>query len=167
MEISQVTDEMVNPSCPKTSADPMLGVHNGACGYVCLIIAAIACHTAISIICHRKKVKPCKMRNWTENELIELINSNHFRLSIPIQNLSIQFQFNSCWIELNWLSIPIQFMNWSELWIIMIIIIVIVIILSSSSSSYHFIINIIMPLPLASITTIITALLSRDRRWSA
>ena len=40
------------------------------------------------------------MRNWIENELIELINSNHFRLSIPIQNLSIQFQFNSCWIEL-------------------------------------------------------------------
>ena len=43
---------------------------------------------------------------------VQAFNSN----SIPIQNLSIQFQFNSCWIELNWLSIPIQFMNWSEPW---------------------------------------------------
>ena len=32
---------------------PCWGVHNGACGYACLIIAAIACHTAISI-CHKK-----------------------------------------------------------------------------------------------------------------
>ena len=40
------------------------------------------------------------MRSWIENELIELINFDQFRLSIPIQNLSIQFQFNSCWIEL-------------------------------------------------------------------
>ena len=43
---------------------------------------------------------------------VQAFNSN----LIPIQNLSIQIQFNSCWIELNWLSIPIQFMNWSEPW---------------------------------------------------
>ena len=44
------------------------------------------------------------MKSWIENELL---NSIPFKLSIPIQNLSIQFQFNSFWIVLNWLSIPI------------------------------------------------------------
>ena len=49
------------------------------------------------------------MGSWIENELIELINSDQFRLSIPIQ-----FQFNSNSKSFN--SIPIQFMlNWIEL----------------------------------------------------
>ena len=29
----KVIDVMVNPSCPKTPADSMLGTHNGTCGY--------------------------------------------------------------------------------------------------------------------------------------
>ena len=107
---------MVNPSCPKTSADPMLGIHNGACGYACLIIAVTACHTAISMICHRKNVKPCKMWSWIENELIELINSNQFRLSIPIQFQFKIFQFNSNSIhaELNWIDYQFQFNSWID-----------------------------------------------------
>ena len=107
---------MVNPSCPKTSADPMLGIHNGACGYACLIIAVTACHTAISMICHRKNGKPCKMWSWIENELIELINSNQFRLSIPIQFQFKIFQFNSNSIhaELNWIDYQFQFNSWID-----------------------------------------------------
>ena len=80
--------------------------------WVCLFNHCSHCLSHCNLL-----VKPCKTRSWIENELIELINSDQFRLSIPIQNLSIQFQFNSCWIELNWLSILIQFMNWSEPWI--------------------------------------------------
>ena len=58
------------------------------------------------------------MRSWIENELPELINWDQFRLSIPIQFQYKTFQFNanSIHAELNWLSIPIQFMNWSEPW---------------------------------------------------
>ena len=54
-----------------------------------------------------------KWIDWIDQfRSVQAFNSN----SIPIPNLSIQFQFNSCWIELNWLPIPIQFMNWSEPW---------------------------------------------------
>ena len=48
----KVIDVMVIPLCPKTPADPILGTHNGACGYACL--HGIACHTTISIIWHIK-----------------------------------------------------------------------------------------------------------------
>ena len=72
---------MVNPSCCE---QPMWM-------WVCL--HGIACHTAISIKWHTKSGVELKM-NW--------LNSDQFRLSIPIQfqfkNLSIQFQFNS-WID--------------------------------------------------------------------
>ena len=74
----------------------------------------IACHIAISIIVSYKNVLPCRVRTWIENELIELINSDQFDFQFQLK--IIEFQFNSCWIELNWLSIPIQFMNWSEPW---------------------------------------------------
>ena len=46
------------------------------------------------------------MGSWIENELIELINSDQFRLSIPIQFKFKIFQFNSNSIhaELNWID---------------------------------------------------------------
>ena len=114
----KVIDIMVIPLCPKTPADPILGIHNGACGYACL--HGIACHTTISIIWHIKKV--LNHVKWG----VEL-KMNWLNWSIPISS-GFQFQFNSNsksfnsipiqfmlnWIELNWLSIPIQFMNWSE-----------------------------------------------------
>ena len=83
----------------------MLGVHNGACGYACLIIAAIACHTAISIICHKK------MSNLVKCGLE--LKMNWLNWSILISS-GFQFQFNSNSKSFN--SIPIQFMlNWIEL----------------------------------------------------
>ena len=105
---------MVIPLCPKTPADPILGTHNGACGYACL--HGIARHTTISIIWYTKNVWPCKMRRWIENELIELINSDQFRLSIPIQFQFKIFQFNSNSIhaELNWIDYQFQFNSWID-----------------------------------------------------
>ena len=85
--------------------------------YICLFNHCSHClsHCNFHDMTYKKNVEPCKMRNWIENELIELINSNQLRLLFPIQFQFkiIQFQFNSCWIELNWLPIPIQFMTWS------------------------------------------------------
>ena len=56
------------------------------------------------------------MRIWIENELIELINSNQFRLSIPIQFQLKIFQFNSNSIhaELNWIDYQFQFNSWID-----------------------------------------------------
>ena len=56
------------------------------------------------------------MRTWIENELIELINSNQFRLSIPIQFQFKIFQFNSNSIhaELNWIDYQFQFNSWID-----------------------------------------------------
>ena len=107
-------DVMVIPLCPKTPADPILGTHNGACGYACL--HGIARHTTISIIWYTKNVWPCKMRRWIENELLELINSDQFRLSIPIQFQFKIFQFNSNSIhaELNWIDYQFQFNSWID-----------------------------------------------------
>ena len=50
------------------------------------------------------------MRSWIENELIELINSDQFRLSIAIQFQFKIFQFNSNSIhaELNWIDYQFQ-----------------------------------------------------------
>ena len=82
--------------------------------WVCLLTWDCLSHYNFHNMAYKKSAQPCKMRSWIENELIELINSDQFRLSIPIQFQFKIFQFNSYWIELNWLSIPIQFMNWSE-----------------------------------------------------
>ena len=96
----KVIDVMVIPLCPKTPADPILGTHNGACGYACL--HGIACHTTISIIWHIKKV--LNHVKWGVELKMSWLN-----WSIPISSgFQFQFkifQFNSCWIELNWLSI--------------------------------------------------------------
>ena len=56
------------------------------------------------------------MWSWIENELIELINSNQFRLSIPIQFQFKIFQFNSNSIhaELNWIDYQFQFNSWID-----------------------------------------------------
>ena len=56
------------------------------------------------------------MRNWIENELIELINSDQLRLSIPIQFQFKIFQFNSNSIhaELNWIDHQFQFNSWID-----------------------------------------------------
>ena len=56
------------------------------------------------------------MRGWIENELIELINSDQFRLSIPIQFQFRIFQFNSNSIhaELNWIDYQFQFNSWID-----------------------------------------------------
>ena len=51
------------------------------------------------------------MRSWIENELIELINSDQFRLSIPIQ---FQFNSNSIHAELNWIDYQFQFNSWID-----------------------------------------------------
>ena len=53
------------------------------------------------------------MRTWIENELI---NSNQFRLSIPIQFQFKIFQFNSNSIhaELNWIDYQFQFNSWID-----------------------------------------------------
>ena len=100
----KVIDVMVIPLCPKTPADPILGTHNGACGYACL--HGIACHTTISIIWHIKKV--LNHVKWG----VEL-KMNWLNWSIPISS-GFQFQFNSNSKSFN--SIPIQFMlNWIEL----------------------------------------------------
>ena len=85
----------------KTLADPILGTHNGALGCACL--HGIACHTAISIIWHTKMLTlqneewNWKWIDWIDHvRSVQVFNSN----SLSIQNISIQFQFNSCWIEL-------------------------------------------------------------------
>ena len=56
------------------------------------------------------------MRSWIENELIELINSDQSRLSIPIQFQFRIFQFNSNSIhaELNWIDYQFQFNSWID-----------------------------------------------------
>ena len=56
------------------------------------------------------------MGSWIENELIELINSDQFRLSIPIQFQFKIFQFNSNSIhaELNWIDYQFQFNSWID-----------------------------------------------------
>ena len=72
--------------------------------YACLIIAAIACHTAISMIWHTKKMS--SLVKWG----IEL-KMNWLNWSIPI-SWGFWFQFNSNSKSFN--SIPIQFMTWSE-----------------------------------------------------
>ena len=56
------------------------------------------------------------MGSWIENELIELINSDQFRLSIPIQFQFQIFQFNSNSIhaELNWTDYQFQFNSWID-----------------------------------------------------
>ena len=93
-------DVMVIPLCPKTPADPILGTHNGACGYACL--HGIACHTTISIIWHIKKV--LNHVKWGD----EL----KMNWSIPISS-GFQFQFNSNSKSFN--SISIQFrLNWID-----------------------------------------------------
>ena len=100
----KVIDVMVIPLCGKTPADPILGTHNGACGYACL--HGITCHTTISIIWHIKKV--LNHVKWG----VEL-KMNWLNWSIPISS-GFQFQFNSNSKSFN--SIPIQFMlNWIEL----------------------------------------------------
>ena len=56
------------------------------------------------------------MRRWIENELIELINSDQFRLSIPIQFQFKIFQFksNSIHAELNWIDYQFQLNSWID-----------------------------------------------------
>ena len=56
------------------------------------------------------------MGSWIENELIELINSDQFRLSIPIQFQFKIFQFNSnsTHAELNWIDYQFQFNSWID-----------------------------------------------------
>ena len=56
------------------------------------------------------------MGSWIENEMIELINSDQFRLSIPIQFQFQIFQFNSNSIhaELNWIDYQFQFNSWID-----------------------------------------------------
>ena len=110
----KVIDVMVIPLCPKTPADSILGTHNGACGYAYL--HGIACHITVFIIWHIKNVQPCKIRSWIENELIEWINSDQFRLSIPIQfqfKIS-QFKSNSIHAELNWIDYQFQLNSWID-----------------------------------------------------
>ena len=53
------------------------------------------------------------MGSWIENELI---NSDQFRLSIPIQFQFQIFQFNSNSIhaELNWIDYQFQFNSWID-----------------------------------------------------
>ena len=99
-------DVMVIPLCPKAPADPILGTHNGACGYACL--HGIACHTTISIthVSHTKKM--FNLVKWG----VEL-KMNWLNWSIPISS-GFQFQFSSNSKSFN--SIPIQFtLNWIEL----------------------------------------------------
>ena len=55
-------------------------------------------------------------KSWIENELIELINSDQFMLSIPIQFQFKIFQFNSNSIhaELSWIDYQFQFNSWID-----------------------------------------------------
>ena len=92
----KVNDVMVNPSCPKTPTDP--SHHLSHCNF------------------HIMSYKKCETRSWIENELIELINSDQFRLSILIQFQFKIFQFNSNSIhaELNWIDYQFQFNSWID-----------------------------------------------------
>ena len=116
----KVIDVMVIPLCPMTPAIPILEIHNGACGYAYL--HGIACHTAIAIIWHTTMLNLVKRGvelkmiwlNWSILIMWGFLfqfNSN----SKSCNSFSIQF-----YAELNWLSIPIQFMHWSELWLVII-----------------------------------------------
>ena len=76
----------------------------------------IVCHTAISIICYTTNIQPCncEIRSWIENELIELINSDQLRISIPIQFQIFRFNSNSIHAELNWIDYQFQFNSWID-----------------------------------------------------
>ena len=86
--------------------------------WICLLTWDCLLHYNFHNTCiaYKKNVQPCKMRSWIENELIELINSDQFRLSIPIQFQFKIFQFNSKSIhaELNWIDYQFQFNSWID-----------------------------------------------------
>ena len=84
--------------------------------WVCLLTWNCLSHCKFHNMAYRKMLLPCKMRSWIGNELIELINSDQLRLSIPIQFQFQIFQFNSNSIhaELNWIDYQFQFNSWID-----------------------------------------------------